>query len=569
MRRILILWLSLFCTGFTQAQERILVDTCSTRFYFKIGSSVLEHSQFGNGRRMHLLSDKLYHLHQDKLCKITSVMVSAGASPDGSNAVNERLSRERGEITADFLHRHPALQSAEIERRALNVDWDGLLLEIEKDFGVPYRDEVIDIIRNTPEFIVKDGRLVSGRKHQLMALGGGEAWKYMFENNFPQVRSSYIEIEYRYGLPEAGIDASAVPDAKGFVKGELEVHDVMNNELLGRGKIDGNVRGEVHKVLWNDGTITVRGRVTGHATGNVVGPVTATVFGKGHIDSNDPISVSGNVRITDSVELVGIDPDRLVAITGRVDGQVEVDAAAMQKIREALAKKKAEQARIEAEERARREAEERARLEAEERARREAEAAIPKEPKKFYMALKTNLLYDLLLVPNIGAEFHLGKGWTIGADAAYAWWDNAKRNRYWRIYGGDFTIRKYLGRRAAAKPLTGHHLGIYGQALIYDFECGGTGYMGGKPKTTLLDDMHWGAGLEYGYALPIARRLNLDFTIGIGYLGGEVREYKPMNGGYVEQSRKRRNFIGPTKAEISLVWLIGYGNYNERKGGRK
>lgn len=565
----MIMCLSLFVTVVLQAQERILVDTCSSRFYFKIGSSELEHSQFGNGRRMHRLSDKLYHLHKDSQCKITSVIVSAGASPDGSQSFNEQLSRDRGEVTVDFLRRHPAFQGVDIERRALNVDWDGLLLEVEKDFSVPYRDEVMEIIRNTPEFIIKGGRLTSGRKQQLMALRGGVAWKYMFEHNFPQVRSSYIEIEYRYGLPEAGIDASSVPDASGFVKGELEVRDVLTNELLGRGKIGGAVRGEVHRVLWDDGTITVRGRVTGTSTGNVKGPVTATVFGKGHIDSDDPIFVSGEARATDSVELVGIDPDRLVAITGKVEGFVKVDGEAMQKIREALAKKKAERERLEAEERARREAEERARREAEERARREAEAAIPKEPKNFYMALKTNMLYDVLTVPNIGIEFYLGKGWSIGADGMYAWWDNAKRDRYWRIYGGDLTLRKYLGRRAAGKPLTGHHVGLYGQALIFDFERGGTGYMGGKPKSMLLDNMHWGAGVEYGYALPVGRRLNIDFTIGIGYLGGDFSEYKPMNGYYVIQSQKRRNWIGPTKAEISLVWLIGHGNYNEKQGRRR
>lgn len=34
--------------------------------------------------------------------------------------------------------------------------------------------------------------------------------------------------------------------------------------------------------------------------------------------------------------------------------------------------------------------------------------------KPFYMGLKTNLVYDALLVPNIGVEFALGKGWTLG-----------------------------------------------------------------------------------------------------------------------------------------------------------
>ncbi|MCD8273384.1 MAG: DUF3575 domain-containing protein, partial [Alistipes sp.] len=29
------------------------------------------------------------------------------------------------------------------------------------------------------------------------------------------------------------------------------------------------------------------------------------------------------------------------------------------------------------------------------------------------------------------------------------------------------------------------------------------------------------------------------------------------------------HWFGPTKAEISLVWLLGRGNYNEKKGGAR
>ena len=32
----------------------------------------------------------------------------------------------------------------------------------------------------------------------------------------------------------------------------------------------------------------------------------------------------------------------------------------------------------------------------------------------FRMALKTNMLYDALLAPNVAAEFHISRGWTAG-----------------------------------------------------------------------------------------------------------------------------------------------------------
>lgn len=184
----------------------------------------------------------------------------------------------------------------------------------------------------------------------------------------------------------------------------------------------------------------------------------------------------------------------------------------------------------------------------------------------FYMDLRTNMLYDALALPNIGAEFYLGRGWSVGVNGMYGWWSNSNRHRYWRAYGGEINARRWLGQRAAEKPLSGHHLGLYAGVVTYDFEFGHTGYMGGKPGGTLLDRCNYYGGIEYGYSLAVGRRLNIDFSIGIGYLGGKYVKYTPCpEGGYLWQSTHRLGWFGPTKAEISLVWLIGCGNQNEKK----
>ena len=190
-----------------------------------------------------------------------------------------------------------------------------------------------------------------------------------------------------------------------------------------------------------------------------------------------------------------------------------------------------------------------------------------KKQQPFYMALKTNLLYDVLAVPSISAEFYLGKNFSIVGNWEYGWWDKDSRHRYWRAYGGDIALRWWFGSKALLKPLTGHHIGVYAGAVTFDFEFGGKGYMGGRPKGSLWDRCMLVSGLEYGYSLPIGRRLNLDFTIGFGYAHGEYIEYVPEDGCYVWQSVHKLRWFGPTKAEISLVWLIGRGNTNERKGG--
>ena len=82
-----------------------------------------------------------------------------------------------------------------------------------------------------------------------------------------------------------------------------------------------------------------------------------------------------------------------------------------------------------------------------------------------------NLLYDALVLPNLGLEFYLGRGWSIAGNWMYTWLKSDSRHRYHRIYGGDLEVRRWLSY--GRKPLTGHHMGVYGLLLTYDLEWGG------------------------------------------------------------------------------------------------
>ena len=104
----------------------------------------------------------------------------------------------------------------------------------------------------------------------------------------------------------------------------------------------------------------------------------------------------------------------------------------------------------------------------------------------------------------------------------YSWWNKPRGNFFWRTYGGDVEIRRWVGRAAHENPLTGHHVGLYGQMTTYDFAVSRNG--------SLADRWSWGAGISYGYSHPVGRRLNLDFTIGVGYFGGKYKKYKLASG---------------------------------------
>ena len=172
------------------------------------------------------------------------------------------------------------------------------------------------------------------------------------------------------------------------------------------------------------------------------------------------------------------------------------------------------------------------------------------------VALKTNLLYDAVLIPNAGMEVNLGRQWTVGLDGFYTWFSSDSRHRYWQGYGGYMTLRRYFGSCDSSSGicnprLTGHHIGVYALGLTYDVEWGGRGYQ--------ADRFGFGGGVEYGYSLPIGRKLCLDFSLGIGFQDGEYKEYDPVDDHYVWQTTNKRHWFGPTKAEVSLKWLLGKG----------
>ncbi len=196
-----------------------------------------------------------------------------------------------------------------------------------------------------------------------------------------------------------------------------------------------------------------------------------------------------------------------------------------------------------------------------------ADSTVSDKARGLFMAVKTNMLYDTGLVPNLAAEFYVGKNLSVFGEWMYAWWDSYNRHRYWRIYGGDIGLRWWFGAKAHEKPLTGHHLGIFAGVLTFDFELGDYGYMGGKPGGTLWDRCMVNSGIEYGYSLPVGSRLNIDFSIALGYMGGNYIKYFPFDNEYYRDKEYKMRYFGPTKAEISLVWLIGPGNVNKKKGG--
>lgn len=179
--------------------------------------------------------------------------------------------------------------------------------------------------------------------------------------------------------------------------------------------------------------------------------------------------------------------------------------------------------------------------------------------RKPLLAVKSNLLFDLASALNVELEVPMGKRWSVAGEWMFPWWRSNKSDLTMQLLAGHGEIRYWLGDRAKRDVMTGWHLGLYGGGGKFDFQ-------------VFNDDGSQGdffdAGLSLGYAHRIgrSRSLRMEYTLGVGYLRSNYEAYDRVRDtkyGDIKVVRypwetRRLNWIGPTRARISLVWLLHY-----------
>ena len=181
--------------------------------------------------------------------------------------------------------------------------------------------------------------------------------------------------------------------------------------------------------------------------------------------------------------------------------------------------------------------------------------------RKPILAIKTNLLYDALLIPNIKVEVPIGDRFSISGEWIFPWWVGENNDKALQILAGTVDGRYWFGDRIERDKLTGWFAGFYAGGGLYDLQYNSEGYQG---------EFFIAAGLSGGYAHSINKNGNLrmEYSLGMGYLQTNYRYYKgEENNKYlVWQSNGKYSWIGPTKLEVSLVWML---NFKRKIGGAR
>ena len=164
-------------------------------------------------------------------------------------------------------------------------------------------------------------------------------------------------------------------------------------------------------------------------------------------------------------------------------------------------------------------------------------------------ALKTNLLSDLILAPNIEVEIPFNRKWSVCLDWTCPWWLFRGNSYCEQLLAAHLQGRRYFGDRENLAYFTGWFVGVQGGLGYYDFQVPEKGAQGEFADI----------GLGGGYSLRLGEYFNLEFELGLGALYTQYRLYTPMENYSILLYRETKEafWAGPTRAKVSLVWRIG------------
>lgn len=170
------------------------------------------------------------------------------------------------------------------------------------------------------------------------------------------------------------------------------------------------------------------------------------------------------------------------------------------------------------------------------------------------VAVKTNLLYDAALSPNLGLEVALAPKWTLDISGQGNFWTiDGHKWKHWMVQP---EARYWLCRRFA-----GHFFGLH--AIGGQYNLGNLNI----PVNFLGTDFHnlknkryqgWGAGagITYGYAFPVHPHWNIEAEIGVGWIYTRYDSYPCAECGSKIDDNRAHNYVGPTKAALNIVYLF-------------
>ena len=501
-----------FCTVSQRKTELML--------HFRFDRSIVDYGYRDNQQALAALH-KLF-ADRNGAERIDSIRIRAFSSPEGNAAYNQRLALKRARAVKGYLvWKYPGIPQHRIRTSAQAESWEALREAIGNDTLLPCRDEILQILElNATE---------SRKETLLKKLDAGTPYGYLRRQVLPQVRNASICTVYMgaEGRDTLYMNAERRDTLYMNAEGRDSSHTL---RMTGKDKAEATGTSGADNAGVTD---------TCHSERSEESPLTGITDNTG-ITNN--INATNNTNITDIRHSERSEESPLAGITdntGIIGITNNANATNNTNITDIRHSERSEESPLTG-------ITNNARIADNARITNNASIATHTRP---LFALKTNLLFDAALMPNIELELPIGKRWSLNAEYIFPWWLINDDRYCLQLLMGGLEGRYWFGNREKRQALTGHFAGLYAGGGKYDLQWDTKGYQG---------EFFIAAGISYGYAHPIARNLRLEYNIGIGMLRTNYRHYHTRDNHrtLLWQENGEYTWLGPTKLKVSLVWLI-------------
>lgn len=182
------------------------------------------------------------------------------------------------------------------------------------------------------------------------------------------------------------------------------------------------------------------------------------------------------------------------------------------------------------------------------------------------IAIKTNLLHDAGLTPNLGIEFGIAPKWTIDVSVDVNQWPvkyhykyGEHQKRYWKRWMVQPEARYWF-----CEKFQGNFIGVH--LMGGQFNVGNIGFLPNflNNRFKQLKDERWkgwgvGAGISYGHTWVLGTHWNLEAEVGVGWMYSRYDRFalnKDGSKGPKIQDNKVHNYVGPTKLALNIEYVF-------------
>ena len=154
---------------------------------FRVGRTNIDATYMDNAATLDRMVEWVNSVKDDSMVDIVSVEFCGAASPEGSSAINRRLSRERLAALENYLRSKIEIPENLIVRNDQYIPWDNLHKMVSES-NLADKAAVLSILEQPA---TTDNNGLDARIAKLKALNGGRTWNTLYNNFFAQMRNAY------------------------------------------------------------------------------------------------------------------------------------------------------------------------------------------------------------------------------------------------------------------------------------------------------------------------------------------------------------------------------------------